>query len=217
MRRSANKFLICIAAVIASHSMISESHSTEDTIPAFGRDTVLVWKITHLDYSAEFVARIAEFLPDRYLEWEDEITQGTIFMPSRDILSAKGFVSSSLFKSGVDTRGKASTTLWLSQDIFRELKEKKKVKCLIDETAGIFTYKGEDQLEIEINRSIQHVPVIKIMDDRAQERWFLDREDNPLLVSHRFRKFEQTLTSITTDRKNTLRWIKGKKLTNLPH
>ena len=46
---------------------------------------------------AEFVVRIAEFLPDRFLEWEDSNTQGTIFMPDRDVIGARGFSSSNLF------------------------------------------------------------------------------------------------------------------------
>ena len=46
---------------------------------------------------------------------------------------------------------------------------------------------------MEVNRVSQMLPVIKVMDDRKEERWFLDQEDNPLMLSHRFRKFSQTL------------------------
>jgi hypothetical protein len=48
------------------------------------------------------------------------------------------------------------------------------------------------------------------------ELWFLDSADNPLQVKLLSRNYVETLTSITTDRSNTLRWIKGKKLTD-PH
>ena len=40
--------------------------------------------------------------------------------------------------------------------------------------------------------------------------------DEPDDLAAEIRKFCQTLVSITTDQPNTLRWIKGKKLTN-PH
>jgi len=63
-----------------------------------------------------------------------------------------------------------------------------------------------------VNKKSMKLPVIKVSDDRGSERWFLDQEDNPLMLSHRVRKFNQTLTSITTDQANMLRWIKGKKL-----
>jgi len=185
-------------------------------LPAFGRDTVLVWKSENQGYSEEFVVRIAEFSPDRFLEWEDSKTQGTIFIPNRDIVSAKGLVSSALFESGMDSRGKDVTTLWLSQRIYRELKEKKKAKCDVDGVAAALTYKGADQVTVEVNRSSMVLPTIKVSDDRGSERWFLDQEDNPLMLKHTVRQYTQVLTSITTDRPNTLRWIKGKKLANPP-
>jgi hypothetical protein len=189
----------------------------EMQLPSFGRDTVLVWKIENVDFSADFVVRIAEFLPDRYLEWEDEKTQGTIFMPDRDVRKAQGFVGTQLFESGIDSRGRNVTTLWLSQKIFQDLKEKRKIKFPLDGIAGQMTFEGTDQMTIEVNRSSRALPVIKTKDDRGSERWFLDNPENPLLAKHTIRQFSQTLVSITTDRQNTLRWIKGRKLANPPH
>ena len=204
-------------AVLAFSAAIALGFSAgEVNLPALGRDTVLVWKSENQGYSAEFVVRIAEFSPDRFLEWEDSQTQGTIFIPNRDLLSAKGFSSSSLFGSGMDTRGKDVTTLWLSQRIYRELKEKKKAKCDLDGVPSWLTYLGENQITVEVNRSSMALPTIKVSDDRGSQRWFLDQEENPLMLKHAVRQFTQVLASITTDRANTLRWIKGKKLANPP-
>jgi hypothetical protein len=183
-------------------------------VPAFGKDTVLVWNIENMEYRASFVVRIAQFLPDRFIEWEDEQAQGTIFMPGKDILAARNLINSSLFQSGSDMKGKKATTLWLSRQIYRELKENKKVKCGLDGVPGSLKYIGDDQLEVQVNRVARMLPVIKVQDDRGSERWFLDQEENPLMLHHRLRSFHQTLASITTDKENTLRWIKGKKLTN---
>jgi len=55
-----------------------------------------------------------------------------------------------------------------------------------------------------------------VSDGRGGERWFLDQEENPLLVKHTVRHYTEVLSSITTNRANTLRWIKGKKLQNPP-
>jgi hypothetical protein len=151
------------------------------------------------------------------VEWEDEKTQGTIFMPSSDIQGAKGYISSNLFESGMDTKGRNATTLWLSRQIFRDLKEKRKIKIDLDGVRSVSEYKGDDSLTVEVNRSFSSLPVIKVMDDRGSERWFLDQEENPLMVKHTIRHFSQTLASITTDRPNTLRWIKGSKLSNPSH
>jgi hypothetical protein len=207
----------CAAGILAALLAFALGTLAESQLPIFGRDTVLVWKIKSRDFDSEFVARIAEFSPDRFLEWEDSSTQGTIFMPSRDVLAAKGYVSANLFESGVDSRGKNVTTLWLSQQIYRDLKSKRKVKCNLDSIASQMTYRGDDHLTVEVNRSPRELPVIRVTDDRGSERWFLDQEENPLMVKHMLREFSQTLTSITTDRPNTLRWIKGKKLANPPH
>ena len=186
-------------------------------MPPFGRDTVLVWKIQNQNLDWELVVRIAEFSPDRYVEWEDTSSQGTIFMPFKDVQAAKGFGSTDLFESGVDSKGKNATTLWLSQRIYRELKNQGKVKCELDGITNVMTYRGNDLLTVEVNRASIKLPVIKASDNQGSERWFLDREENPLMVRHFLRAFNQTLTSITTDRPNTLRWITGKKLANLPH
>ena len=70
-------------------------------LPPFGRDTVLIWEIKNADMESNFVVRIAIFNPDRFIEWESENNQGTVFMPSRDIQEAKGYDSRSLFEGGV--------------------------------------------------------------------------------------------------------------------
>lgn len=205
-----HSFLIFSVLVLTGIALSEDNAS----LPLFGQDTVLVWKIENMEYQARFVVRIAQFLPDRFMEWEDEQTQGTIFMPNQDILTARDFINSSLFQSGSDTKGKKATTLWLSRRIYGELKVNKKVKCALDGIPGWMKYIGQDQLEVQVNRVSRMLPVIKVIDDRGSEKWFLDQEDNPLMLQHTLRSFRQTLASITTDKANTLRWIKGKKLTN---
>jgi hypothetical protein len=206
----------CIALLFCTLAAFESISKAESRLPAFGKDTVLVWKLSNQEYNADFVVRIAEFSPDRFVEWEDEKSQGTILMPSRDLLSAKGYVNTNLFSSGVDTRGKDVTTLWISQRIFRDLKEKKKSKCNLDGVSGLMVYQGDGELQVEVNRSQMTLPIIKVADDRGGERWFLDQEENPLMLKHTVRNFTQVLTSITTNRANTLRWIKGRMLENLP-
>jgi hypothetical protein len=185
----------------------------DQAMPAFGRDTVLVFK-SSLENEPAFVVRIAEFSPNRYVEWEDAITQGTIFMLAKAVTNAHEYVNWRLYEGGVDTLSKNATTLWLSQRIFRELKEKQKIKVTIDALPTWMALIGNDQMAIEVNRSSRLVSVVKTRDERGTERWFLDMEDNPLLVNFLFRNYQQKLISITTDRPNTLRWIKDKKKIN---
>lgn len=189
----------------------------EASLPPFGRDTVLVYKTEIEQDVKSFVVRIAEFSPDRFIEWENSVTQGTIFMPASAVQDAKGFVNSSLFEAGVDTKGKQVTTLWLSRRIFRLLKEKGKVKVALDSIDTWMTLESDDRVPVEVNRTIVNLPAIKTVDERQSVRWFLDSEENPLLLKHVLRRYTQTLASITTDRPNTLRWIKGRKIPKPPN
>jgi hypothetical protein len=79
-----------------------------------------------------------------------------------------------------------------------------------------FEYLGRDNLTVEVNGTPRELAVIKASDGRGDEFWFLDQVGNPLMVKHAVRNYTQTLSVISTDRHNTLRWIKGKKLTNPP-
>jgi hypothetical protein len=194
--------------LLTSLTLPSISSQADSALPAFGRDTVLVYK-SSLENDV-LVVRIAEFVPDRLIEWEDATTQGTVLMPAKAVADARAFVSWQLFQAGMDTRGNNATTLWLSRRIFRELRDKQKAKLMIESLPTGVRVIGRDQMAIEVNRSSRNLPVVKTMDERGAERWFLDAEDNPLLVNFVSRTYEQKLTSITTDRPNTLRWIKKK-------
>ncbi len=184
--------------------------ATDSPLPPFGKDTVLVYRSSN-EKEGPLIVRIATFLPDRYIEWEDTTTQGTIFMPAKNVIDAHALENYSLFQAGVDTRGKDATTLWLSERILRELRGGKKIKFSIDGVPAMVTVLGFDKMTVEVNRASRELPVIKTKDDRGAERWFLDLEDNPLLVYLHVRDYQQKLTSVTTDRANTLRWIKDKK------
>lgn len=183
-------------------------------LPPFGRDTVLVWSITNQEEGGTFVVRIAEFSPNRFIEWETSVGQGTVYMSSNAVANARTFINSRLFESGVDTKRKDATTLWLSQKIFRDLSSNKRMKIVLDGVDGWMTLEGKAELMVEVNRTPTPLPVIVVKDDRGQERWFLDFENNPLMAKQIVRSFNQTLKSITTDKSNTLRWIKGRKLTS---
>jgi hypothetical protein len=100
--------------------------------------------------------------------------------------------------------------------VFSELNARQKLKVKLDGVEEVLTRLGEDVLDVEVNRSAVKLPVIKVADNRGSERWFLDYQDNPLMVRHILREYDERLASITTDKPNTLRWIKGRKLT-APH
>lgn len=203
-----------VAVVLILLTGLPELRAAENSLPPLGRDAVLVWKIRNAQSEASFVARIAVFAPDRYLEWEDGNSQGTVWMSQRDVLNAKGYETSSLFVRGMDKKSRGATTLWLSRRIFLELMEKKRAKCRLDGVPAILTYLGEESIPVEVNRAVQALPAIKIADDRGAEWCFLNSVDNALMLRYRIRTYSQTLSAVSTNRANTLRWIKGPKLKN---
>ena len=205
---------LIVAAVLTLFSLAASTG--ENSLPPFGRDTVLVWKARSADQESKFVVRIAEFSPDRFVEWETSGLQGTVFMPFRDIEEAKGYVNRSLFEGGVDKTSHRDTTLWLSRRIYRELKSKGKAKCLLDGAGGALENRGQGSVTVEVNRTPKELPIIKVSDGRGSEFWFLDLEENPLVAKQVIRQYSLTLAAITTDRPNTLRWIKGQKLAHPP-
>jgi hypothetical protein len=216
MRAMGRRFLYFSAIAVICCILSSGGRAEDDRVlPEFGRDTILVWETQVQDASRKFVVRIANFFPNLLMEWEDTFSQGTVFIPNQDILQASGYVNKTLFKQGVDTRSDNETTLWLSRKIFRSLKENKEAKCSIDHVPGKMTYEGNDALAVNVNGSPVTLPAIKVRDNRGTERWFLDCEENPLLLKYELRIYCQKLISITTNRRNTLRWLKGTKLQRL--
>ena len=90
------------------------------------------------------------------------------------------------------------------------------MKATVDSIDTWMTVLGRDRMSIQVNRSPMEVSVLRVADDRGNERWILYDDRNPLVVKHLFRSFTMTLVSATTDRPNSLRWIKGAKLAHPP-
>jgi hypothetical protein len=209
--------IVLMLASLAFLSAASMHGQTSSQIPAFGRDTVLVWQaVGHSKDLGTLVVRIAQFTPDRYFEWEDSTGQGTVFLAGKALASSRIFLMRQLFQAGVDTQSKDSTTLWLSEKSFLDLKSKPKTKLAIDALEEWVKLEGSGLISLEVNQTQQTLPIIKVSNSRGLELWFLDSVQNPLQVKLIAQNYIETLTSITTDRSNTLRWIKGKKLSE-PH
>ena len=184
----------------------------EFSLPEFDHGTVLVWKIESPEYEKSFVARLASFLPDRFLEWESEAEQGTVFIPERTVATTRAYEMTSLFVGGRDRRAQNAMTLWLSPRVFSELKEKKTVRWNLNGVASRLDFIAEENISVEVNRNVVNLPVIRAADDRNGEWSFLNQPENPLMVRYEVRDYRQTLYSITTGASESLRWIKDRKL-----
>lgn len=206
-----------LIAMLVCSCMVPGSCPAQESpsMPEFGKGTVLVWEVLLQDVTREFVVRIARFTPDRLIEWEDMRSQGTVLILNRDLLEAGGYLNKKLFMPGKDTKSDHATTLWLSRKTYRTLKEKQKAQCKIDQVPGRMNYVGDGKITVEVDGSPTVLPIMIVQDDRGSEKWFLDQEDNPLMMKNTLRQYAQTLVSITTNQPDALRWLKGKKLQRL--
>jgi len=208
--RSFRSVLISVSAIVIIAAACGAA--AEFSLPEFGLGTVLVWKIEGPEYEKSFVARLASFRPDRFFEWENEAGQGTVFMPERAVMEARGYEISSLFAVGKDKTTRNDTALWLSLQVFTELKEKKTARWNLNGVASRLRFIEEGNIPVEVNRNITGLPVIRAADDWNAEWSFLDLPENPLMIRYEVRNYRQTLSSITTGAPDSLRWIKGRKL-----
>ena len=203
---------LAFVSIVAIAASICGVEAKKSPLPEFGLGTVLVWKIEGPEYEKIFVARLASFQPDRFIEWESEEGHGTVLMPESAVANAKGYETSSLFAGGRDKKTRNEMTLWLSRGVFAELMEKKTARWNLNGVASRLRLIGEGSVSIEVNRNVMELPVIRAADDRNAEWSFLNLPENPLLVRYEVRNFSQSLSSITTGAPDSLRWIKGRKL-----
>jgi hypothetical protein len=178
----------------------------------FGRDTVIVWTTHNLEHTSDFVVRIALFEPKRFFEWESNTTQGSVLLDAKALQSSRSYHTSKLFNPGVEVKAKGDTSIWISKEVFMDLDVRGSAKIRLDGIESHMNFLRRDRIETKVNQEEIVLPVIVASDGRGGEWWFLDDPENPLFLKHQFRTFTQAVKSITTNRKNTLRWIKESKI-----
>src|SRR5262249_30731514 len=102
--------------------------------------------------------------------------------------------------------------LWLSKEIFQELAGAGRVRVKLDSIDSVMTLARREALTVMVNKEEVELPTLVVSDSRGGEWWFYDNAENPLFLKRTLRNFTQSVKSITTNRKNTLRWIKESKL-----
>lgn len=199
-------FALLIGPFLFSSSALSGQ------IPEFRLGTVLVWHSENRGLKAQFVIRVAQFKPDRYFEWESNSTQGTVLLRESAVEHAKKYSNYRLFQAGAELESSEEMTFWLSRRTYEALKAKKKVGFYLDSIKTKLVLLGSAQRTIQVNRKPVTVQVLEAKDGRGGQWSFLDDGDNPLLVKYELRSYKQELSSVNTERTDSLRWIKGSRL-----
>lgn len=182
------------------------------SIPELQQGTVLVWLSESGDTQYQFVLRIAQRLSDCFFEWEGQTNQGTVYLPAEVMQRSRHYSTNRLFQTGIDTQSRQEIVYWFSRELLQDLKQNQKISFFLDSIKARLTYLRQDVFTLEINREKKSVPVIVASDSRKGEWWILDEAENPLVLRRKIYAFHEYLSSIDTTQRDSLRWIKGKKL-----
>lgn len=175
---------------------------------SLGPNAVLVYKNSAGKRETQFVLRLARFRPDVFLEWESVSHQGTLHLYRKAVKEARKFSFSQLFEVGVDIESKDVMAVWLSDEMFRELTEAGEAKINFNHLPLTMVVEARKTFQVSVNKEVLEIPVITVRDDRKGVWTFHDDPQNPILVEYVSPYFRQYLKSITTNNRNSLRWIK---------
>lgn len=184
-------------------------------LPEFPLGTVLVWKSENRGHSFDFVIRMAQFRPNRYFEWENQTTQGTVLIRQSALEGARKYTSYRLFQAGADMESSDEVSYWLSRNLYNDLRTARKTSIFLDGIKTDFVLVGSGELVVQVNQEPQSLKVLEAKDSRGGRWWFLDDPENPLVVKRQVSTYQELLFSVSTGRTDSLRWIKGSKLKSL--
>ena len=170
--------------------------------------TVMIYYSTVANKETPMILRVARFKPDIFVEWESVSHQGTIHLYKEAVQDGRKFILESLFDAGVDVDSPDTMTMWLSELMYKELKENGEAK--------IFLNNLPLKMKVDGNRNVrpdcrQRAETDSRYDDgrRAEEHLgVLRRSENPLLVEYKTPRYRKYLKSMSTASWPGLKWIK---------
>jgi hypothetical protein len=169
----------------------------------------VVWDSDAQGHTSEFIIRIAEFGPDRYFEWESRAQQGTIRIPAAILKESRKISFARLFDNGVEIDRADFLTLWLSENIYDDLKRNQRSQLTLDAIKEEFLLVETIPYPLMVDKQRVVVSALKLKDSRGAFWTFMDARDNPIMLEYRSKYFLQKVRSLTTHG-NILRWVRKK-------
>jgi riboflavin synthase len=170
--------------------------------------TVLIYYSTVANKETPTILRVARFKPDIFVEWETVTSQGTIHLHKKAVREGRKFILEGLFDAGVDVDSPDAMTIWLSESMFRELKENGHARILSNNLPLKMKVVGTGTFSLAVDKQERQIPVMTVEDERKNTWVFYDDADNPLLVEYRTPRYRKYLKSISTSSWPGLKWIK---------
>jgi riboflavin synthase len=170
--------------------------------------TVLIYQNVTAGRETPMIVRVARFKPDIFMEWESTSHQGTIHLYQEAVRNGKTYIIESLFEAGVDAESPQAVTLWLSEKMFRELREKGQAKINLNNVGTKIRLTGTETYQLQVDKKGVEVPVIRLEDERKNVWIFQDDSTNPLLLEFSTTRYRRYLKSVVTSSWTGLKWIK---------
>ncbi len=170
--------------------------------------TVLIFYSTVANKETPIILRVARFKPDIFVEWESVSHQGTIHLYQEAVRDGRKFILESLFDAGVDAESPDAMTIWLSERMYKELKENGGAKIELNNLPLKLKVVGTGTFNLLVDKEERQIPVMTVEDERNNTWVFYDDPENPLMVEYKTSRYRKYLKSVTTSSWPGLRWIK---------
>ncbi|RPI27494.1 MAG: riboflavin synthase [Acidobacteria bacterium] len=170
--------------------------------------TVLIYHSTVANKGSPMVLRVARFKPDIFVEWESVSHQGTVHLYQDAVAEGRKFIFDSLFDAGVDAESPDAMTVWLSDFMYKELKEKGQAKIAFNNLPLKLKVVGTGTYGLAVDKVEKQIPVITVEDERKNTWAIYDDPGNPLIVEYKTPRYRRYLKSINTSSWPGLKWIK---------
>jgi len=170
--------------------------------------TVLIFHSTVANKETPTILRVARFKPDIFVEWESVNHQGTIHLYQEAVEEGDKFVLEGLFDAGVDAESRDAMTIWLSQSMYKQLKENGHAKIQLNNLPLKMKVVGTGTFDLTVDKQQTQIPVITVEDERNNTWVFNDDAGNPLMVEYKTPRYRRYLKSVATASWPGLKWIK---------
>jgi len=169
---------------------------------------VLLYYSTVANKETPIILRVARFKPDIFVEWESVSHQGTIHLYQDAVQEGRKFVTESLFDAGVDVESPDAMTTWLSQSMYKDLKQNGQAKIELNRLPLKMKVVGTGTFDLMVDKQARQIPVMTVEDERKNTWVFYDDAENPLMVEYKTPRYRKYLKSVSTASWPGLKWIK---------
>jgi riboflavin synthase len=171
-------------------------------------ETVLIYRSETGGRETPMVVRVARFKPDIFIEWESTSHQGTVHLYQEAVRNGKNYVIEGLFEAGVDSESPEAVTLWLSDKMFKDLREKGQAKIKLNNVQTRIRVVGTETYQLEVDKKGREVQALRLEDERRNVWIFQDDSANPILLEFSTPRYRKYLKSVITASWPGLKWIK---------